>query len=224
MQQKASDEAWPGDAWAFGGVSIQVPHNSGPKPDGFCLDTDLLTVLQSLQAELAAEQEKHTLLQQAEATLHPHERQCDVDMVSEETQTAGAVKDQAPQADSLPPKAPVPLNQAKPKQPPLRSLSWGGSPKPCPKPSQQPQRRSTFDLIDYAAAGRQQGLSQGQPVQQQVIQQWLCQEQNSAAASDAVDTHCVRQEVLQEVLQAVTLSTKTSTDVDFNNLTVQVHS
>ena len=66
-------------------------------------------------------------------------------------------------------------------------------------------------------------MSQGQPVQQQVIQQWLCQEQSSVAASDDVKIHCVRQEVLQEVLQAVTLLTKTSTNVDFNNLTVQVH-
>ena len=180
-------------------------------------------MLQSLQAELAAaEQEKQTLLQQAEATLHPYERQCDFNVASEGTEAAGAVNNQALQADSLPPKAPVPLNHAKPKQPPLRSLSWGGSPKPCPKPSQQPQRRSTFNLVD-SAAGRQRGMSHGQPVQQQVIQQWLCQEQSSVAASDDVKIHCVRQEVLQEVLQAVTLLTKTSTNVDFNNLTVQVH-
>lgn len=180
-------------------------------------------MLQSLQAELAAaEQEKQTLLQQAEATLHPYERHRDLDAVSEGTQAAGAAKDQALQADSLPPKAPVPLNLVKVKQPPLRSLSWGSSPKPCPKPGQQPQRRSTFNLVD-SAAGHHRGISQEQPVQQRVIQQWLCQEQSSAAASDAVDIHCARQEVLQEILQAVTLSTKTSINVDFNNLTVEVH-
>lgn len=60
-------------------------------------------------------------------------------------------------------------------------------------------------------------------MQQEVIQQWLCQEQSLAAASGAVDMDSVRQEVLQEVLQAVTLTTKTSTQVDFNNLTVQVY-
>ena len=85
-----------------------------------------MAVLQSLQAELAAaEQEKQTLLQQAEATLHPYERQCDFNVASEGTEAAGAVNNQALQADSLPPKAPVPLNHAKPKQPPLRSLSAG---------------------------------------------------------------------------------------------------
>ena len=176
-----------------------------------------------MQAELAAaEQEKQTLLQQAEATLHPYDRQRDIHAVSEGTQAAGAAKDQAPQADSLPPKAPVPLNLAKLKQPPLRSLSWGSSPKPYPNSSQQPQRRSTFDLVN-SAAGQPLGMSQEQPLQQRVVQQWLSQEQSSAAASDAVDIHYVRQEVLQEVLQAVTLAPKTSINVDFNNLTVQVH-
>ena len=157
-------------------------------------------------------------MQQAEATLHPYKLQNDLDVVSEGTQLAGAAKDQALQADLLPPKAPGPLNYAKPKQPPLRSLSWGSSPKPCLRPSQQPQRRSTFNLNDSAVCRHPE-----QPVQQQVIQQWLCQEQGSAAASSAVDIHCVKQEVLQEVLQAVTLTTKTSTTVDFTNLTVQVH-
>ena len=175
-----------------------------------------MALLQSLHAELAAaEQEKQTLLQQG---LHPYDRQNDLDVVSEGTQATGAAKDQVPQADSLPPKAPGPLNHANLKQPPLRSLSWGSSPKPCPRPSQQPQRRSTFNLVDSAVCRQQE-----QPVQQQVIQHWLCQEQSSAAASNAVDIHCVKQEVLQEVLQAVTLATKTSTTVDFNNLTVQVH-
>lgn len=30
MQPELSGEAWPGDAWAFGGVSIQVQSNVPP--------------------------------------------------------------------------------------------------------------------------------------------------------------------------------------------------
>lgn len=176
-----------------------------------------------MQAELAAaEQEKQTLLQQTQVALQSREGQKDLEDLPEGTDAAGPAKDQMLQADSPLPKAPLPLNHIKHKPPPLRSLSWGGGPKPFPKPTQQPQRCSTFNLA-ASAAGQCQGMPQKQPVQQEVIQQWLCQEQSSAAASGAVDTDSVRQEVLQEVLQAVTLTSTASTRVDFNNLTVQVH-
>lgn len=122
-------------------------------------------------------------------------------------------------ATSLPPKAPMPVKHIKHK-PPLRSLSWGGGTKPHATESQQPQRRSTFSHQPLAA-DHHGGMSQNQPVQQSSIQQWLCEEQSSAAC-DIVDIRCVRQGVLQEVLQAVTLSTNATTSVDFNNLTVQV--
>lgn len=176
-----------------------------------------------MQAELAAaEQEKQTLLQQTQVALQSCERHKDLEDLSSGTYGAGSAKDQILQADSPLPKAPLPLNHVKPKQPPLRSLSWGGGPKPFSKPNQQPQRRSTFNLAD-AAPGQRRGMPQKQPVQQEIIQQWLSQEQSSAAASGAVDMDSVRQEVLQQVLQAVTLTTQGPTHVDFNNLTVQVH-
>ena len=177
-----------------------------------------------MQAELAAaEQEKQTLLQQTQVALQSCEGQKGLEDLSQGTYAAGSAKDPILQPDSPLPKAPLPLNHVKPKQPPLRSLSWGGGPKPFSKPNQQLQRRSTFNLADSAPCQRR-GTPQEQPVQQEVIQQWLCQEQSSAAVSGALDTDSVRQEVLQEVLQAVTLTTKAPTRVDFDNLTVQVHS
>ena len=123
-------------------------------------------------------------------------------------------------AGSLPPKAPMPLKQIKPKTP-LRSLSWGGGTKLHTTESPQPQRRSTFNH-NPPAVDHPGGMSPKQPVLQSSIQQWLHQEERPTA-SDTVDIHCVRQGVLQEVLQAVTLSTNATTaSVDYSNLTVQV--
>ena len=175
-----------------------------------------------MQAELAAvQQEKQALLRQAQAALQPCKGQKDVDALSHETHAASAAKDQVLQADLLPQKAPLSLTHNKPKQPPLRSLSWDGSPKSGAKPSQQPPRRSTFNFLD-SAAEQHGSTSQKQSRQQTNIQHWLSDEQTSAAASATVNIHCVRQEVLQEVLQAVTLTTNASTSVDYNDLTVQV--
>ena len=58
-------------------------------------------------------------------------------------------------------------------------------------------------------------------MQHKNVQHWLSQEQSSAAASEELNLHAVRQEVLQEVLQAVTVGNAAS-NVDFNSLTVKV--
>lgn len=165
------------------------------------------------------------LLQQAQASLTPAEKQNGLDDAPDTGPVVDASRSQRFHSSLLPPKAPVSLQQLTPKQPPLRSLSWGSSPKPSPKSEQQPQRRSTFTALDASGHLTQQKFThQKQPVQlPKDVQQWLSQEQISTNMSDAVDVHVVKQGVLQEVLQAMTLSSSAAGNVDFDNLTVKVH-
>ena len=189
---------------------------------------DLQLLLQSLQAELAAaEEERQALLQQAQGAFTPADCQTGSQNASDGNLAADATKDQRLLAGSLPPKVPSSLKNDKPKQPPLRSLSWGGGSKPSVKPTQQPQRRSSFSIADTLASQSQvsqpqQPLQLQNSVQHKSIPHWLSQEQSSAAASEEMNVHAVRQEVLQEVLQAVTVVGNATSNVDFNNLTVKV--
>ena len=181
--------------------------------------------MQSLQAELAAaEKEKQDLLQQAGAALKPAVASYDFPAGSEGKHDTHFSKDQLVVPDSLPPKVPRDLHR--PKQPPLRSLSWGSSQQSSSKHPQQPQWRSTFNLVHASDDSTRPPLQQ-QPLQlqsreQHGLQEWLCQKPTSAAPADSVDVHAVKQKVLQEVLQATALTGGVIRRMDLNNLTVQV--
>ena len=195
-----------------------------------------LSLLQSLQAELAeARLQQEALLQQALSAPMALEN-CDASVEPNRVHGNTAAGTLQPfQGGLLPPKAPVSSSQASSvssKQPPLRSLSWGSS---TMSPVKQPQllRKTT----SCASPSLNQPIKSPQQMQQQqlwqsshsgaqsaVIERWLSQEhtpQLSTASDDTVDSEAVRQEVLQEVLQAMTLNSSTASNVDFNSLSVK---